>query len=145
MKCWKERSNEVLARTYSLYHQIMNTMIVKRRQEEFSIRKGWIAFWIQEVIYSWRGWRRSTLYPGLQRSWQAGYDTNRKRWKAKASAVKYIDVLSGNGTWTNINTTVLFRQWHWGPCRKKRNEVGKKYGTSCINDELMSCKTLFFG
>ena len=44
MKCWKERSNEVLARTYSLYHQIMNTMIVKNGKKNFLYEKVGLHF-----------------------------------------------------------------------------------------------------
>ena len=51
MKCWEEMPNEVLARAYSLHHQIVNAVIVNNEKNIF-IRKGWVTLWMQEVIYS---------------------------------------------------------------------------------------------
>ena len=44
MKCWEDIPNEVLARVYSLYHQIVNTMIVNNDKHDFLYEKGGLYF-----------------------------------------------------------------------------------------------------
>ena len=44
MKCWEEMQNEVLARAYSLHHQIVNTMIVNNGKNNVLYEKGRLHF-----------------------------------------------------------------------------------------------------
>ena len=44
MKCWEDIPNEVLARVYSLYHQIVNTMIVNNGKNDLLYGKGGFYF-----------------------------------------------------------------------------------------------------
>ena len=126
-KCWEEIQNEVLARAYLLYHQIVNTMIVNNGKNDFYTKR--VKYILDaEVIYSWRGWRRSTLHPGRQQSWRAGYDTSRKWWKVETSAAEYLNVFSENVTKRTAKQLFNFGNSIWNYVGRSGSKLGSSVG-----------------